>query len=604
MESTSLCIWMERRMKGMLLEEKLEKIISEYGFFCVSNSVNVYDLVKEAIDSFMPICTKPAVWCYGYHTKMLMADFMCELKAVQYIIDERADDYQDACGFKVIRKEDIVGKGINGILISSYKFRGEIKEVLQQDYPDIPYLDLYEYIEQHGVCMDKEYYAVSHPASRYQQINSIQLQLERQNDKKEELYFQLIGCLIGIRDISLAASYARKLYQFVPSARYRKLAEDLAEIYDLECQFAGTISGNNVLMLCIDGLRDRDISEQEMPNFVRFVKGCYRFENAYSTSTSTYESLVPTYSENTDMRTKYYESICVAQGDCRFIQKANEQKRNIFFYTDFVKYVEGENIERAKSYQTASEKIWNFIVDGYQEKNGLFYVHILYESHYSYLNPYMKSEMVNAGSNILFDYLQENGGKIRTDYEMQHHAMLNYLDDAIIPILQQVKCRMVIFADHGNIIIDQRAKLEELQPLLFTYHQDLVRIPLIIKSPEMGAGTETKKISLMELNGILISLLEKDRFVRRFGSLVKIQRSEIYNPDFRFLYEKNGFVQGLLAFEAFVFEDGYKLGVYSNGFTELASLRDELITDQERKRELLSKIEKYITVCSLDKIVL
>lgn len=588
----------------MLLEEKLEKIISEYGFFRVGNSVNVYDLVREAIDSFMPLCRKPAVWCFGYHTKMLMADFMCEMKNVQYIIDERADVYKDICGFDVIRKEDIVSKGIDGVIISSYKFRGEIKEVLQHDFPNLQYLDLYEYIEQHGVCMNREYYAVSHPASRYQQINSLQLQLERKEDKKEELYFQLIGCFIGIRDFFLAASYARRLYQLVSNERYRKLAEELAEIYDLECQFAGTISENNVLMLCIDGLRDKDISEQEMPNFVRFVKGCYRFENAYSTSTSTYESLVPTYSENADMRTKYYESICVAQRDCRFIQKANEQNRNIYFYTDFVKYVEGENIERAKSYQTASEKIWNFIVDGYQENNGLFYVHILYESHYSYLNPYIKSEMVNAGSNILFDYLQENGGKIRTDYEMQHHEMLNYLDDAVIPILQQVKCRMVIFADHGNIIIDQQTKLVELPPLFFTYHQDLVRIPLIVKSPEMGAGTEKKNISLMELNEIIVSLLENDQFVRRFGNLVKVQRSEIYNPDFRFLYEKNGYAQGLLAFEAFVFEEGYKLGIFSNGYTELVSVNDELLVDAGKKSELLDRIKQYITVCSANEIVL
>lgn len=588
----------------MLLEEKLENIISEYGFFRVSNSVNVYHLVKEAIDLFLPICRKPAIWCYGYHTKMLMTGFMNELRAVKYIIDERANDYQDASGFKVIRKEEIDENKIDGIIISSYKFRKEIKAVLKHDFPEIKYLDIYEYIEQQGICMDKEYYAVSHPASRYQQINSLQLQLKRQDEEKEELCFQLIGFLIGIRDFFLAAEYARKLYQLVPNSKYRKLAEDLETIYDMECKFAGMISEDNVLMLCIDGLRDKDISEREMPNFFEFVQGAYRFENAYSVSTSTYESLVPVYSENADLRTKYYENNYVAEGKCRFIQKATGQNRKIVFYTDCVDYAEGENIERARAYQTASEKIWNFIVDGYHEKNGLFYVHILYESHYSYLNPYTKSTLVTAGSNILFDYLQENGGKIRADYEMQHHEMLNYLDDAIIPILQQMKCRMVIFADHGNIIIGQQTKLEELHPLYFTYHQDLIRIPLIIKSPEMGTGIERKNISLMELNSIVISLLEKNRFVRHLGSLVKIQRSEIYNPDFRFLYGKYGFVQGLLAFEAYIFEEGYKLGIFSNGYTELVSLKDELITDQRKKRELLDKIEKFITVCSLEEIVL
>lgn len=586
----------------MLIEEKYEHILSEYGFTELNKSVNVNYLVKEAIDTYLPSCKRPALWCYGDHTKMLMSDFMNELKNVKYIIDERADEYKEASGFQVIHKTEIINNEIDGIIISSYKFREEIKEILKQDFPEISYLDLYEYIEKQGIHLHEEYYAILHPCSRYRKINELQLRLAKEREKQEEIYSQIIGYFIIIKDFYLAVSYAKELYQLFPRPIYQKLTDDLQDIYNLECEMADNISEENVLMLCFDGLRNKDISEEEMPALEAFSKRFYRYENAYSISTSTYESLVPAYSENADMRTGYYENNSISDKECRFIQKAYEQERTIIFNTDFTKYVESDKIRRIESYQTASEKVWDFVLDTYEEKNGLYYLHILFESHYSYPNPYVKTPIIAEGTNILFDYMQRNGGKMRTDYEMQHHAMLKYLDDAIIPILQRIKCRMVIFADHGNIIVNQQESLESIKPILFTYHQDLVRIPLMIKSPEMEAGVEKEDISLMELNTIIISLLEKKKFERRYGSLVKLQRSEIYNPDFKYLYTKRGYEQGLLAFEAFVFEGQYKLGVFSNGYTELFSTRDEPVENVALKKELFDQIKQYITVCGLDDI--
>lgn len=588
----------------MLIEEKYEHIVKEYGFTELTKAVNVNYLVKEALDTFIPSCRKPALWCYGYHTKMLMTDFMNELKTVKYIIDERADEYEEASGFQVIHKTEITNNKIDGIIISSYKFREEIKEIIKRDYPDVSYLDIYEYIENQGIYLNEEYYAILHPCSRYRKINGLQLRLEEERGNQEDIYFRLIGYFIVIKDFYLANSYARELYQMFPKPEYHKLAEDLQDIYDLECEMADHISEENVLMLCFDGLRNKDISAEEMPVLNEFCKQFYRYENAYSISTSTYESLVPAYSENADMRTKYYENNSVRDEECRFIQRAYEQERNIVFNTDFVKYIESGKIHRIESYQTASEKVWDFLLRTYEEKNGLYYLHILFESHYSYPNPYVKTPIIAEGTNILFDYMKRNGEKMRTDYEMQHHAMLKYLDDAIVPILQRVKCRMVVFADHGNIIVNQQDSLESIKPIFFTYHQDLVRIPLMIKSPEMGAGVEKEDISLMELNTMIISLLEKKKYERRYGKLVKLQRSEIYNPDFRYLYAKRGYEQGLLAFEAFVFEGKHKLGIFANGQTELYSINDEPMENMVLKKQLLDQIKQYITVCGLETVSL
>lgn len=589
----------------MLLEEKYKQLIAEYDFKLETNTANVNYMIRDALAEFVSGCKVPAIWCYGEHTKMLMADFMNELRTVKFIIDGHAEKYSDDSGFKVIYSKETETYRIDGIIISSFKFRNEIKAQIQTEFPSVKYLDLYDYFEKNGVFLRKEYYLATHPYSKYGTINRLKFLIKTENDigKKEKLLFEIIKSLVEIKDFFLAVKYAQMLCGLNNDKRNNRLLNQLKEIYNLECRAAEQIDENNILMLCLDGMRNKDISDGNMPKFNTFVQNnCRRYTNAYSVSTSTYESLVPVYSENVDMRTKYYESNCIAEEQCRFIQKAKQQKRNIYFYTDFASYVDSEEIIRQQAYETATEKLWSFILDAVKEKNGLFYVHILYESHYSYPNPYIDEGLVAEGTSIMFDFLSKNGGKLRTDYEMQHSNSLRYLDDILTPILERMKGRMFLFADHGNIIPDRQMKLEDIPPLYFTYHDDLIHIPFIIKSPEMSIEVRNNNISLLELNEVLICLMEKREFTEKQPVIVKTQRSAIYNPDFQYLYRKSGQEQGLQAYENFIFEDESQLTIYENGYMEL--VENGVITDNDAKKGvLLDLVKERVTVCECDQVV-
>lgn len=265
-----------------------------------------------------------------------------------------------------------------------------------------------------------------------------------------------------------------------------------------------------------------------MKNMYDFLTNhtCF-FCNAYSTSTSTYESLIPTYSENMDLRTKYYESNVVQENSCRFINEAKRQERKIYFYTDGTTYIKDEEIKVIRKFQTVTEKIWDFVLDAANEKNGLFYIHILYESHYSYPNPYTKSEIIAEGTNILFDYLDKNGGQIRIDYSAQQRDALRYLDDVVVPFIKKLKCRMVLFADHGNILFDKGTKIEEIEKSKYSYHEELIRVPLAIKAPEVVTGCNQMLISIMELNHIIIALMNKQNIFLEKHDYIKVVRSKI-----------------------------------------------------------------------------
>ena len=82
-------------------------------------------------------------------------------------------------------------------------------------------------------------------------------------------------------------------------------------------------------------------------------------------------------------------------------------------------------------------------------------------------------------------------------------------------------------------------------------------------------------------------------------------RSELYNPDFRFLYGMIGKEQYLRAFECFAFEDGYKLVVFGNGYTELYLQQgdgDIAAENARKKAELFQKVRDEVTVCDVSKI--
>ena len=556
-------------------------------------------IIKQALSDFVKSCRCPAIWAYGGHTRMLMADYIFEMKPVRFIIDEfRAKT--DAGGFTMIHSDEIEDKQIDGIIISSFRYRGEIAETIRSKFPHIRYLDIYETLRNHGIALDCEYYAKNHPYTRYSHINGLRRKLRdcMAAEAKIRLYWELLRELIAIKDFLSAITCAKKLMEIDRGGCIQKLLESLERIYCLELQTASAVSEKNVLMLCIDGLRRRDLFAGEMRKLKRYIdQNTFFFNNAYSVSTSTCESLLPVYSENFDLRTKYYEKSTVQEENCRFVNEAIRQGRHIHFYTDGCPYVESGHIQVQAQSRTAAEKLWYFLLDAADEENGLFYVHILYESHFSYPNPYTENNLVADGTSIFFDFLERSGGKLRTDYEAQKRDAIQYLDDLLPPFLERLRCPLVLFADHGNCVLRPQDRLEDVSYPQLTFGEELIQIPLAIRSKEMGVGQSSRICSLMDLNGIVVSLLRREHPNIQTYDYIKMLRSAIYNEDFKYLYRKLGYERGLGAFEAFLFQDGWKLVVYADGAVELyETASDSQIEDSERKKALLMQVKCAVTV--------
>ncbi len=587
-----------------VLEEKYKSLFATYNLDCPVNAQNINFVIKDALREFLKSGKKTAIYCNGGHTKMLMADFMAELRQVNFIIDNYVD-LSHSGGFHLIREDEIEKNDIKAVIISSFKFKETIVNSLKKNHPTIQYLDIYDKLAEQDIVLQADYYYHSHPYQHYHMINSIQRRIKEITDKTELelLYMSLITKYIQIKDFRSAGVYAAELYTNTNKLQYAQLLEDINTIYELEKTAAANIDDKNVLAFCLDGLRRKDLTETFMPKISKVLqKEGFILNNAYSFSTSTFESLLPVYSENGNLRTEYYKHNFVMENECRFLREAERQNRKVYFYTDMNHFTMGEKVQYSGTFQTVTEKLWDFIVNAVEEKNGLYYIHVLYESHFTFSNPYTEEELISEGTAMLFDYLPQKGGKLRTNYEQQHWDALRYLDDVISPFLERIKCRMLLYSDHGNIILKENCSLEEVKNTKLNCDEEWVRIPYVIRSPEMGVGKSNQLVSLMSFNDIVIALMKQDTYDVPINRFIKVARSELYNPDFHYLYKLKGEEKRLLAFEAFLFSDGYKLVIYSNGSIELFLIDgDKEVDDEKLMQQYLHEILNYITVCSFDR---
>lgn len=237
-----------------LLKQKYKDLKELCGDTLQDSSDNIHFIIQKSLKLFIEKCEKPAIWCYGNHTKMLMTDFIFELKKARYIIDNGLAGTSEG-GFKIISEKEIEEKEIDGIIISSKVYRDEIIKSIQSNYNNVPYLDIYTELEKAGICLKEEYYTGRHPYSRYVVLNRMQNNILFNEDELASGLRKIVGKYIEMKDFRSAIFYAKKLNDTSSDIEDEKLLKKIEELYDLEIKIIDQIHENNVVMLCIDGLR-------------------------------------------------------------------------------------------------------------------------------------------------------------------------------------------------------------------------------------------------------------------------------------------------------------------------------------------------------------
>ncbi len=547
---------------GKNLKTKYNTILNAIG-----NSAHEQELqflIPGFLKNFMNGHKNVALYCNGYHTERILGDYVSELKEIKYIIDNN-EEKASSTGYCVIPESEIKERNIDGIIISSYRYRDEIRESLLRNYPDVDYLDIYEEGEKRGIKSKEAYYS-NNPYEVYMRINACVRRLEEYKDDVCTAR-ELLVDLLRIKDLRLSLEVSLLIFELTSENEDFQIYSKIKDLKELFWEQARGIAENNVLLFCADGLRSIDFSKDNGLKRVykEVEKRATIYTNAYAYSTSTYESLLPAFSGRADAG-KESE---ILSAECRFVKMALEEKRKIYFYCDSYKIVEDARINYTKCSQTITQKIWDFVVDAKDITNGLFYIHELYESHYSFANPYTKDKLVARGTSIFFDYLPQNGGHLLTDYHSQHSDSIRYLDDTLVEFFENIKCTIVFFADHGNIVLKANTNLSELGDTYYTASEECIRIPLAIISSKVSPKIDSTIMSLCDINDIVITLMRNNEYTPGYRKLVKIGRNRIYNPDFHEIYNMAGKEKYLLAFTGTISNKGIKHLYFEDGTEEL-----------------------------------
>ena len=195
-------------MLNTALPEAFKDIISKYGFNNVIYAPQILSAIRGALTDFMSRHDIVAIYCNGYHTKMLMADFIFELKDVKIIIDNYKGE-ESSEGFKIITAKEMRANNVDGVIISSFDYMDSISEEMEREYPEIECLNIYQKVQEAGINLQNAYYENAHPYQYYKTINSLQNAIRETVGNCDELYHQLIGEYIKIKDFRTAIIKAR-----------------------------------------------------------------------------------------------------------------------------------------------------------------------------------------------------------------------------------------------------------------------------------------------------------------------------------------------------------------------------------------------------------
>ena len=193
------------------MNSKLENLYDELLSICNMKQNNINNgislIIREALKNFCVNHKNVAIWCNGVHTRMLVADYINELKQVNIIIDNKMDGSNQS-GYLIISQEKIRDNKIDGIIISSYTYADEIKKIITDNFAEIDYLDIYDELKLHNINLKSAYYMMNHPYNIYITINDYKKVIlnERNEQNKANAYINLVKLYIKIKDFKLDAT--------------------------------------------------------------------------------------------------------------------------------------------------------------------------------------------------------------------------------------------------------------------------------------------------------------------------------------------------------------------------------------------------------------
>lgn len=544
-------------------QDRYLKIVKKYlkDKFVDNNIAEVMEIIKKSIIQIDNNKYKNcAIWGAGQHTDNFMKYFSTNLKKVSFIIENNLQLAKEKFkALKVIAPEEINSNNIDCILISSYASRKEITKSIEKFDKNIKIIDIYENLQEKGINLNLPFYILS---DGYIKINEYLQKLKECKENVENGFIleNLLLEYIKLRDfknIFKTINYYQKL-EITENDKFNDLFNDLEEML-MDLKNILKTKKNNTSLLFIDALRYKDVNDN-MKYIKKISENNVKFTNVFSTSITTYESMISCLSGKMPYYNQNYKRQSIEEYESIFIKKALSKNYNINFYVlGSDKFINSDNINYKDGGIYCSKTLWNYVCDmAVSDNKNISLLYFLQESHAPHMGGnYIENFEIH---NTPFTSGDCNFKQTRDQYVNQYKKSLQYLDEQLEFYLNFLSDDndFIIFSDHGQIIEDATTNLNYLDTIL-GWHDDRFKVNLIIKSNKFKRQKIKKIFSLIDLNDLLCGIIDGKLNVK-YRDYIKMQFSSTNNKIIREKFSSQGKDDYINGFEIYR-DKNYKLVV-------------------------------------------
>ncbi|MGN2369746.1 sulfatase-like hydrolase/transferase [Clostridium cagae] len=581
-------IYREKYLEIMKDFFKEEKIDNNFEYICKI----IYDCIIENCDTYENI----AIWGAGEHTDNLMKYFAVQLKKLKYVIENNTEIAKvKYVGYEIIAPDDIIDSNIDCVFISSFASRKQISESIKNINKNIKIIDFYKILEKKNLFLTAPFYMLS---DQYLVIDKLLKQLNNSLiiEYKKDILYKLILQYAKIYDF-------KNMFKFIDillKMGYKKELEVLQfkfKVEELLKEISKKLKGQKeqLILLYIDALRYKDISNlNNMPYLKGIAENYVDFTNAFSTSITTYESMVSCLSSQMPLENENYKRSFINEDECDFVKVAVKKGYNINFYIlGHDKFVDSKHINYKPGGTYCATTLWNFITDlAISESKSISLLYFMQESHPPHIGG---SHKVNIKAHNTPFSTGDRVSQTQEEYSQQYYEALNYLDSQI-KFFMGMLCEdnsIVVFSDHGQIIEKAQSAIKDVGTLP-GWHDERYKIPLIIKDKRFKNQQVDELFSLIDFNSLLIGIMNGELCINK-RNFIEMQFSKMHNKVIRTLFSENGLEDYIDSFKVYR-NEYYKMVIINENKVRGYKLGDEEIEicKQEEIESILGTYFKEI----------
>ncbi|ACD22528.1 LTA synthase family protein [Clostridium botulinum] len=577
-------IYREKYLEIMKDFFKEEKIDNNLEYICKI----IHDCIIGNCDKYKNI----AIWGAGEHTDNLMKYFAVQLKKLKYVIENNIEVAKAKySGYEIIAPDDIIDSNIDCVFISSFASRKQIATSIKNINKNIKIIDFYEVLEEKKIFLPAPFYMLS---DEYLEIDKLLKQLNNSLmiEHKKDVLYKLILQYAKIYDFKNMFKFIDVLLK-IDNKNELEVLQFKFKLEQLLKEISQKLKGqkDHLILLYIDALRYKDIYDlNNMPYLKCIAENNVDFNNAFSTSITTYESMVSCLSSQMPLENENYKRNFINEEECGFVKEAINKGYKINFYIlGHDRFVDSKHINYKSGGTYSATTLWNFITDlAVEESKSISLLYFMQESHPPHIGG---SHKINVKPHNTPFSTGEKVNQAQEEYSQQYYEALNYLDYQI-QFFMEMLCEensVVVFSDHGQIIEKAQCNIKDIDTLP-GWHDERYKIPLLIKDKRFKNQQIDELFSLIDFNSLLIGIINGELCINK-RSFIEMQFSKIHNKVIRKLFLENGLKDYIDSFKVYR-NEYYKLVVINENKVRVYKLDDKEI-EICKQEEIKNILETY-----------